>query len=351
LRDGLAVKNKGLEFKEILGRSDTTKKKIDYNGRHVLVTGSEGFIGSHLVEKLLELGADVRAFVLYNFKGDLGWLTHLKNKVEICFGNIRDYNSVEASMDDVDTVFHLAASISVPYSILDPREAIVTNTMGTFNMLMAARRDGVNKIVHISTSEIFGTPEYVPIDEKHPRNPQSPYAASKDAADKLCKAFYYSYGLPVVIIRPFNTFGPRQSPRAVVPSIILQLLCGDVLRIGNLKPARDFSYVEDTVNGILLGGLVKANGEETNLGTGREITIGNLVGLVAKLMGKRQYTLKLERKRTRRRQVEVMRLIADNTKARELFGWKPVYTLEEGLIKTIEWFRKHKDAYKNLDYP
>lgn len=321
-----------------------------YNGKHVLITGSEGFIGSHLAEKLLVLGANVRAFVLYNFKGDLGWISHLKEKTEIYFGDVRDYDAVEASMKDIDIVFHLAASISVPYSILHPREVIETNILGTFNILTAARKMRVEKLIHTSTSEVFGTPEYVPIDEKHPRNPRSPYAASKDAADKLCKAFYCSYNLPVVIIRPFNTFGPRQSARAIIPSIILQMSNGNALKIGNLDPTRDFSYVEDTANGFLLAGLANVIGEEINLGTRKEIAIGELVKLIARLMGKEKYELQRDRKRVRASHAEVMRLISDNAKATRLLKWKPEYTLEDGLTKTIDWFSKHGDAYKYLDY-
>jgi dTDP-glucose 4,6-dehydratase len=327
------------------------EKGMDYRGKNVLVTGSEGFIGSALTERLLEMGAHVKGCVLYNFKGDLGWVAHLADKVELYFGDVRDYNAVEDSMQGIHTVFHLAASISVPYSILHPRETIETNIVGTLNVLKAAQAKHVRKIVHVSSSEIFGTPEYVPIDEKHPRNPQSPYAASKEAADSLCKSFYYSYGLPVNIIRPFNTFGPRQSPRAVIPNILLQLLNGDVLKLGNLKPSRDFTYVKDTVDGILLGGLLKANGEEVNLGTGQEISVGSLVKLIARLMGKEHYELKRERKRVRRQEAEVIRLVSDNTKAKKVLGWKPAYTLEEGLVKTIEWFKENKDLYKNLDYP
>jgi dTDP-glucose 4,6-dehydratase len=328
-----------------------SEKGMDYRGKEVLVTGSEGFIGSALTEKLLEMGAHVKGFVLYNFKGDLGWVGHLSDKIELYFGDVRDYNAVEDSMQGIDTVFHLAASVSVPYSILHPRETIDTNIFGTLNVLKAAQAKNVRKIVHISSSEIFGTPEYAPIDEKHPRNPQSPYAASKVAADSLCKSFYYSYGLPVVIIRPFNTFGPRQSPRAIVPTIILQLLNGDVLKLGNLKPSRDFTYVKDTVEGILLGGLLKANGEEINLGTGTETSIGSLVKLIARLIGKEQYVLEEEGKRVRRREAEVVRLISDNSRARKVLSWKPAYTLEEGLVDTIEWFKENRGLYKNLDYP
>lgn len=328
-----------------------SEKGMEYRGKEVLVTGSEGFIGSALTERLLEMGAHVKGFVLYNFKGDLGWVAHLSDKIELYFGDVRDYNAVEDSMQGIDTVFHLAASVSVPYSILHPRETIDTNIIGTLNVLKAAQSKNVRRIVHISSSEIFGTPEYVPIDENHPRNPQSPYAASKVAADSLCKSYYYSYGLPVVIIRPFNTFGPRQSPRAIVPTIILQLLNSDVLKLGNLKPSRDFTYVKDTVEGILLGGLLKANGEEINLGTGTEISIGSLVKLIARLIGKEQYVLEEEGKRVRRREAEVVRLISDNSKARNVLSWKPAYTLEEGLVNTIEWFKENKGLYKNMDYP
>jgi NAD dependent epimerase/dehydratase len=324
---------------------------MNYREKEVLVTGSEGFIGSALTEKLLEMGAHVKGFVLYNFKGDLGWVAHLSRKIELYFGDVRDYNAVEDSMQGVDTVFHLAASVSVPYSILHPRETVDTNIFGTLNVLKAAQVKKTRRVVHISSSETFGTPKYVPIDEKHPPNPQSPYAASKVAADSLCKSFYYSYGLPVVIIRPFNTFGPRQSPRAVIPTIILQLLNGDVLKLGNIGTSRDFTYVEDTVKGILLGGLLEANGEEINLGTGTEISIDNLAKLIARLIGRDKYTIREDRSRVRRQEAEVMRLISDNAKAKNLLHWKPAYTLEEGLAKTIRWFKKYRGLYKNLDYP
>jgi nucleoside-diphosphate-sugar epimerase len=326
-------------------------RKLNLKGKRVLVTGSEGYIGSHVVEKLLKSGADVRAFVMYNFKGDLGWIGHLRNDVEIYPGDVRDYNAVHDAMENVDIVYNLAASISIPYSAIHPREVFETNVFGAFNVLMAAKELGTKRVVQVSTSEVFGNPKKIPIDENHPKNPQSPYAASKVAADSLCHAFYSSYSLPVVVIRPFNTFGPRQSPRAITPSVIMQLMDGDVIRSGNLYTTRDFTFVDDTAEGIILGGITRGiEGEEINLGTRRETKIKDWIALIAKLMGKEKYEIKTEEYRKRTEKLELVRLCADNTKASKLLKWKPKYTLEAGLKKTIAWFATHRKEFGNPYY-
>lgn len=326
--------------------------ELNFAGKKVLVTGGEGFIGSHLVERLLELRAEVRPFALYNFRGDPGWLGSIKGKPEIYWGDVKDYNAVHEAMKDIDIVFNLAASISIPYSVLRPREVAETNILGGLNVLMAAKESGVKKVVQMSTSETFGNPEYVPMDEKHPKNPQSPYAASKASVDLLCKSFYHAYNLPVIIIRPFNTFGPRQSPRAIIASLILQFLQGDKIKVGNLDSTRDFTYVKDTVNGVLLASMVKGiDGEEINLGVGKDTSIGDLVKLVAKAAGKEKYELVQEEFRKRPKSFEIVKLRSDNSKAKKLLKWEPKYTLEQGLKESVEWFRKNKDEYKSLYYP
>ena len=337
-------------IKIVCNKNADEMARLNLRGKHVLVTGSEGFIGSHVTEQLLRQGAEVRAFVMYNFRGELGWIGHLRDKADIYPGDIRDYNAVHEAMKGIDVVLHLAASISVPYSVVHPREVVETNVIGTLNTLIAAKEQGVGRIVQVSTSETFGNPEYVPIDEKHPKNPQSPYAASKVAGDGLCKAFYDSYNLPVVIIRPFNTFGPRQSPRAIIPSIILQLLDGNTVKAGNLFTTRDLTFVEDTAAGIIRGGFVKGiEGMEINLGTGKETRISDLIKIVAKLMDK-EVKIQTVPERTRGKKLELVRLLSDNTLARKRLGWKPSYGLEEGLGKTIEWFRKNKKEYEGAYY-
>jgi len=319
---------------------------LNLNGKKVLVTGSEGFIGSHLTEQLLESKAQVRAFVMYNFKGDLGWISGIRNKVEVYQGDIKDYNAVNDAMKGIDVVLHLAASISVPYSVIHPREVVETNVIGGLNVLLASKEQGVKRIVQMSSSEVFGNPKYVPIDEDHPKNPQSPYAASKVGMDGLCKAFYRSYNLPVVIVRPFNTFGPRQSPRAVIPSIILQLLDGNVVKAGNVFTTRDLTYVEDTARGVIQAGFVKGiEGQEINLGTGRETRIKDLIETIARLMGKPDVEIVTSSDRKRTGKLELVRLLSNNSLARRQLKWKPSYTLEAGLKKTIAWFEKHRDDY------
>ena len=315
----------------------------------VLVTGSEGFIGSHLVETLVEKGFKVKAFVRYNFKNDWGWLEKSKylKYVEIYTGDIRDFDSVYDAMKDVDVVFHLAALIGIPYSYVSPLAYIKTNTEGTYNVLEAARKLQVQRVIHTSTSEVYGTAQYVPIDEKHPYNPQSPYAASKAAADHLALSYYRSFGLPVTIIRPFNTYGPRQSARAIIPTIISQILAGKKqIKLGNLKPTRDLTYVKDTVRGFIEVGLhEKSVGDVFNLGTGKEISVGDLAKMIMKLMNAEAEIL-TDEERIRPEKSEVERLVANAEKAEKLTGWRARYTLEEGLNETINWFKENLEYYK-----
>ena len=319
----------------------------------ILVSGAGGFIGSHLTEYLVEQGYKVRAFVRYNSRNFWGWLEKSKyiNNIEIYSGDIRDYDSVYESIKGIDYVFHLAALIGIPYSYHSPLAYIKTNIEGTYNVLQAARELKIKRVVHISTSEVYGTAQYVPIDEKHPINPQSPYAASKASADYLAKSFYLSFDLPVTIVRPFNTFGPRQSARAVIPTIISQALSGKKeIELGNLNSSRDFSYVLDTVEGIYKIGLHSDTlGEVVNIGTGKDISVSDLVTLISKLT-KVDLKVRVDSKRIRPEKSEVQRLICDYSKARNLTGWKPRYTLEEGLEKTIAWFKENLEIYKGEIY-
>ena len=316
---------------------------------NILVTGAGGFIGSHLAEFLVEKGYKVRAFVRYNSRNFWGWLEESKyrDRIEVYTGDIRDYDSVYNAMKGIDVVFHLAALISIPYSYISPLAYIKTNVEGTYNVLQAAKERKVSRVVHTSTSEVYGTAQYVPIDEKHPYNPQSPYAASKAAADHLALSYYRSYGLPVTIIRPFNTYGPRQSARAVIPTIITQILSGKKeIKLGNLRPTRDLNFVRDIVNGFYMVGLHPDTvGDVFNLGTGKEISIGDLARRIANLMGK-DLEIVIDQNRIRPEKSEVERLCADATKARKITSWESMYTLDEGLKITIEWIKKHFDVYK-----
>jgi len=319
----------------------------------ILVSGAGGFIGSHLTEYLIEQGHKVRAFVRYNSCNFWGWLEKSKyiDNIEIYSGDIRDYDSVYESIKGIDYVFHLAALIGIPYSYHSPLAYIKTNIEGTYNILQAARELKIKRVVHISTSEVYGTAQYVPIDEKHPINPQSPYAASKASADYLAKSFYLSFDLPVTIVRPFNTFGPRQSARAVIPTIISQALSGKKeIELGNLNSSRDFSYVLDTVEGIYKIGLHPDTlGEVVNIGTGKDISVRDLVTLISKLT-EADLKARVDSKRIRPEKSEVQRLICDYSKAHNLTGWKPRYTLEEGLEKTIAWFKENLEIYKDEIY-
>ncbi|PNR91807.1 NAD-dependent dehydratase [Petrotoga sp. HWH.PT.55.6.1] len=319
----------------------------------VLVTGSEGFIGSHLTELLVEKGFEVKGFVRYNFKNDWGWLedSKYKNEIEIYTGDIRDYDSVYDAMKDVDAVFHLAALIGIPYSYISPLAYIKTNTEGTYNVLEAGKKLNIERIIHTSTSEIYGTAQYVPIDEKHPYNPQSPYAASKAGADHLALSYYRSFETPVTIIRPFNTFGPRQSARAVIPTIISQILAGkERIKLGNLTPTRDLNYVKDIANGFITVGLhEKTIGDVYNLGTGEEISIGNLAQKIIELIGKNVEIIE-DTQRVRPEKSEVERLLSNPEKAKNISGWKPKYSLEEGLKETIQWIQDNLQYYKTDIY-
>lgn len=321
---------------------------MTWSGRRVLVTGAGGFIGSHLAERLAALGARARAFVHYRAAGAAGWLetSPQREAIEVVAGDVRDRDSVAAAMEGVEAVFHLAALIAIPYSYHAPTSYLRTNVEGTLNVLQAARAAGVARVVHTSTSEVYGTARYVPINEAHPLRGQSPYAASKIGADKMAEAFHLSYGLPVVTVRPFNTYGPRQSARAVVPTIITQCLTGGTVRLGNLHPTRDLTFVADTVEGFLRAAAApQADGRTVNLGTGREISIEQLARTIGDLIG-RPVTIERDEGRERPEGSEVERLLADASLAQRLLGWEPQVSLEEGLRLTIEWVREHLHGYR-----
>ncbi len=321
---------------------------MNWCGRRVLVTGAGGFIGSHLTERLVALGATTRAFVHYNALGSWGWLDHsvVRDSVEVIAGDICDRDSLRPALQDVEIVFHLAALIGIPYSYYAPASYVRTNVEGTLNVLQVAREMGAGRVVHTSTSEVYGTARYVPIDEDHPLQGQSPYAASKIGADKMAEAFYLSYDLPVVIVRPFNTFGPRQSARAIIPTIIAQCLTGEVVRLGSLHPTRDMNYVANTVDGFIRAAEEPAAiGETINLGSGKEISVGDLAQLIIRLSG-RSVTVEYEEERTRPAGSEVERLLADSTKAARLLDWKPGVDLESGLRLTLAWMEDHLGRYR-----
>ncbi len=313
----------------------------------ILVTGADGFIGSHLTEALVRRGYHVRAFVYYNSFNSWGWLDYcaedVKGNFEVIAGDIRDPHGVKAAMQGCDAVLHLAALIAIPFSYHSPDTYVDTNVKGTLNILQAARELGVKKVVQTSTSEVYGTAQYVPIDELHPLQGQSPYSASKIAADQIAYSFFASFSLPVVTVRPFNTFGPRQSARAVIPTIITQIAHGaSKINLGSISPMRDFSYVDDTVSGFIAA-LESQNGigETVNLGTNFEISIQDTVSLIAKIMGA-DIEIESTNERSRPEKSEVERLWADNSKAKELFGWSPslggVTGFTQGLERTISWF-------------
>jgi dTDP-glucose 4,6-dehydratase len=317
--------------------------------KKVLVTGAGGFIGSHLAESLVEAGAAVRAFVRYNSKNYWGWLENspYREQLEVHTGDIRDYDSVKSALQDVQVVFHLAALIGIPYSYVSPLAYIKTNIEGTYNILQAARELGTEKVISTSTSEVYGTARFVPINEEHPLQPQSPYSASKIGADNLALSFYHSFNLPVVIARPFNTYGPRQSARAIIPTIITQILSGEHrIKLGNLTPTRDLNYVQDTVHGFIkIAECDQLTGETANIGSGREISIGDLAGTIAKLM-EVELEISQEEQRVRPENSEVERLLSDNAKIRKYTDWKPEYSLESGLVKTIDWLKRNFNLYK-----
>ena len=317
----------------------------------VLVTGADGFIGSHLTEELVKKGERVKAFCYYNSFGSWGWLDTLppeiKNEIEVFMGDIRDPNGVRTAMEGQDVVYHLAALIAIPFSYHSPDSYVDTNIKGTLNVLNAARQVGTKRLLVTSTSEVYGTARYVPIDENHPYQGQSPYSATKIGADRLAESFYRSFGLPVTIVRPFNTYGPRQSARAVIPTIITQLLAGRTeIHLGSLTPTRDFNYVKDTAHGFMtIAGCEKAIGQELNIATGREISIGQLAEELIRQINP-EARIVTDTERLRPEKSEVNRLLGSAEKLHALTGWKPAYTFEQGLAETIAWIRNNLDQYK-----
>jgi len=318
---------------------------MEIANKSVLVTGSGGFIGSHLVEELVRMNCHVKAFVHYNSFNRWGWLDSLPKEImkhiDVFSGDIRDPNGMLEAMKGAEVVFHLAALIGIPYSYHSPDVYVDTNVRGTLNVMQAARQLGIKKVLHTSTSEVYGTAQFVPITEEHPVNPQSPYAATKAGADFLALTFYRSFGTPVTVVRPFNTYGPRQSARAIIPTIITQILSGKTkLSLGSLTPTRDLNFVRDTAMGFIKAGESDlALGEVVNLGSNYEISIGDLVNKIALLMGA-GITVESANERKRPEKSEVERLWAENKKAFELLNWSPRYTLDQGLEETISWFRE-----------
>ena len=326
-----------------------------WKGKKVLVTGADGFIGSHLTEELVKKGADVRAFVLYNsFErwGNLEFLPeNLLKKIEIFTGDIIDIKCAKQAVDSRDIVFHLAALISIPYSYKCPFNFIDVNVKGTANLLEGALNESVDKFVHTSTSEVYGTAQYVPIDESHPLQPQSPYSATKIAADNIALSYYHSFDLPVTILRPFNTFGPRQSARAIIPAIISQIYSGKkTIELGDLTPTRDFNYVKNTVDAFLkLAETKNVEGEVFNAGSNKEISIGDLVALIVKTSGKKVKVIS-KKERMRPEKSEVRQLLASYNKINKKCGWKPKVSLEEGIKITCEWIKDNVDRFKPFSY-
>lgn len=328
---------------------------MDLKSKKVFVTGADGFIGSHLCEELVKEGARVRALVQYNSQKNIGNLSFLgpklRTKIEIVFGDIQDPELMKKFVKGCEVVFHLAALIAIPYSYLAPDAYVQTNILGTLHILQACRANKVKKLLHTSTSETYGTALYTPIDEKHPLQAQSPYSATKIGADKLCESFYRSFALPVVIVRPFNTYGPRQSDRAIIPTIISQLAAGKKeLRIGATSPVRDFLYVKDNVRGYIeIAKSGKGDGEVLNLGTGSGITIGDLTVKIMQLMD-HEVKIICENERKRPAKSEVKKLLCSNKKVKNIIGWSPKYSLKEGLLETIAYIKNnpnkfHPDAY------
>ena len=321
-------------------------------GKTVLVTGSDGFIGSHTVERLLADGAQVRAFCLYNSNGSMGWLDQSDvfakalrdGQAEVVLGDVRDPEHVAASVEGADVVLHLAALIAIPFSYVAPRSYVETNVIGTLNVLEAVRRHGTPRLVNTSTSEVYGTPEQVPITESHPLRGQSPYSATKISADKLCESYALSFETPVMTLRPFNTFGPRQSARAVIPTVLSQLLAGaDEVRLGDVTPKRDFTFVTDTADGFVRAALTDvAPGTTIQLGTGRTVSIGEVVDLCRTVTGSTAEIV-TEQARIRPEGSEVQVLLSDPARANDVLGWAPAVSLEEGLARTAEWLRPRVD--------
>lgn len=307
----------------------------------ILITGADGFIGSHLTETLLDMGCHVRALSLYNSFNDWGWLEAIKGKkgLDVVCGDVRDPHFCKEITKDIDVVFHLAALIAIPYSYVAPDSYVDTNVKGTLNICQAAKENGCERVIHTSTSEVYGTAQYVPIDEKHPLQPQSPYSASKIGSDQIALSFHLAFGLPVSIARPFNTYGPRQSARAVIPTIITQIAAGKKqIQLGDVSPTRDFNYVLDTCRGfIALAESDKTIGEVVNIGSGTEISVGDTLNIIKELM-KSDVEFIADKKRIRPKNSEIFRLCCDNTKIHNLTGFEPKFSLTDGLKKTIDWF-------------
>ena len=325
---------------------------INWSRSKVLVTGAGGFIGSHLTERLVESGAKTRALVRYTSSGRRGWIETSSRlaDIEVMTGDIRDRDSMRKAFKDIDVVFHLAALIAIPYSYDAPQSYVDANIQGTLNVLELARDNDLKRVVHTSTSEVYGSAQYVPIDEKHPLVGQSPYSASKIGADKIAMSYYLSFGLPVVTVRPFNTYGPRQSTRAVIPTIITQALAGRDIKLGSMLPTRDFNFVADTVDGfIALARSDEAVGKVCNIGSGREITIGELAKLICELCGSKA-NVSQEAHRLRPVNSEVERLLCDMELASRLTNFRPKVGLEEGLERTISWFRDNMGRYRPGEY-
>jgi dTDP-glucose 4,6-dehydratase len=325
---------------------------MNYQNKNVLITGAGGFIGSHLAERLVREGAKVTALVHYNALGSNGWLdsSPFKKEMKIVAGDICDPGFMHSIIEGQEIVFHLAALIAIPYSYVAPESYVRTNVVGTLNVLQAARRCGVERVLHTSTSEVYGTALYVPIDEKHPLQGQSPYSASKIGADKMAESFYLSFDTPVVTVRPFNTFGPRQSARAVIPTILSQILTKGEVKLGSLTPTRDLNYVDNTVDGYMAAGLNPAAiGRTISFGSGCEISIGALAALIAKIVEK-DVPIVVDEQRLRPSKSEVERLLADNSLASALLSWSPEVDLETGLHRTIDWFRSNTHLYQADKY-
>lgn len=323
--------------------------------KKLLITGADGFIGSHLTEKLLEAGYNVKAFVYYNSFNNWGWLDTLPkeklSQIEIFTGDIRDPNGVRTALKGVDMVFHLAALIAIPFSYHSPDSYVDTNIKGTLNVLQAARDLETSRVLVTSTSEVYGTAQYVPIDEHHPFQGQSPYSATKIGADRLAESFYRSFEMPISIVRPFNTYGPRQSARAVIPTIISQLLAGkEEIKLGSLTPTRDFNFVKDTANGFIeIAKSDRTIGEEINIATQQEISIGELAQEIINQINPNAKIV-CEEQRLRPKKSEVNRLLGSNEKIKRLTNWRPQYTFEQGIQETIEWMRQNIDTYKTDIY-
>ena len=325
---------------------------MNWTGKRTLVTGAGGFIGSHLTERLVSLGADTRALIHYNSSGSWGNLddSSVKNDFQIFAGDVRDPDSISEAFKDVDVVFHLAAMVTIPYSYSAPTAYVRTNVEGTLNVLSTAQKSGVDLLIHTSSSEVYGSAKYVPMDESHPLQGQSPYSASKIGGDKMAEAFNLAFNLPVVTIRPFNTFGPRQSSRAIIPTIITQTIASSKIKLGNLEPTRDLTFISDTVDGFIASAeYPEAIGQTINLGTGQETSILNLASEIIKIIGN-DIPVVQDEARLRPPESEVDRLCADNTKAMDLLRWRAQVSLKEGLLHTIEWVTENIDRFKVNTY-